>query len=192
MTTSNFWKFVVNPYHRIAGWEAASSGLAILLIATLTGKYSSTVFDGAIDLHVVQHTDFSFAFGSMTIGIVSLIVIMSLAGYIVAKGFRFIDMAGTILLAKAPLLLASLASFLTTVPNPDEIQKNPSILVESSSFLLVTFLLILPLSIWSIVLLFNAFKTVTGVKGSKLTAAFIVGIIVAEAISITLKTMIFR
>lgn len=191
MTTTNFWNLTVNPYRRIAGWEAALSGLLILLIATLTGKYSSTVFDGAIDLHLVQHTDFSFAFGSMAIGIVSLIAVMSLAGYIAAKGFRLIDMAGTILLSKAPLLLASLAGFLTTVPNPEDMQKNPAILLQSSSFLLVTFLLILPLSVWSIVLLFNAFKTVTGAKGSRLAVAFIVGLVVAETVSVVLKFAFF-
>lgn len=191
MTTTNFWNLTVNPYRRIAGWEAALSGLLILLIATLTGKYSSTVFDGAIDLHLVQHTDFSFAFGSMAIGIVSLIAVMSLAGYIAAKGFRLIDMAGTILLSKAPLLLASLAGFLTTVPNPEDMQKNPAMLLQSSSFLLVTFLLILPLSVWSIVLLFNAFKTVTGAKGSRLAVAFIVGLVVAEIVSVMLKFAFF-
>lgn len=191
MTTTNFWNLTVNPYRRIAGWEAALSGLLILLIATLTGKYSSTVFDGAIDLHLVQHTDFSFAFGSMAIGIVSLIAAMSLAGYIAAKGFRLIDMAGTILLSKAPLLLASLAGFLTTVPNPEDMQKNPAMLLQSSSFLLVTFLLILPLSVWSIVLLFNAFKTVTGAKGSRLAVAFIVGLVVAEIVSVVLKFAFF-
>lgn len=191
MTTTNFWNLTVNPYRRIAGWEAALSGLLILLIATLTGKYSSTVFDGAIDLHLVQHTDFSFAFGSMAIGIVSLIAVMSLAGYIAAKGFRLIDMAGTILLSKAPLLLASLAGFLTTVPNPEDMQKNPAMLLQSSSFLLVTFLLILPLSVWSIVLLFNAFKTVTGAKGSRLAVAFIVGLVVAETVSVVLKFAFF-
>lgn len=191
MTTTNFWNLTVNPYRRIAGWEAALSGLLILLIATLTGKYSSTVFDGAIDLHLVQHTDFSFAFGSMAIGIVSLIAVMSLAGYIAAKGFRLIDMAGTILLSKAPLLLASLAGFLTTVPNPEDMQKNPAMLLQSSSFLLVTFLLILPLSVWSIVLLFNAFKTVTGAKGSRLAVAFIVGLVVAEIVSVVLKFAFF-
>jgi hypothetical protein len=91
-------------------------------------------------------------------------------------------------LAKAPYLILAIAGYFTVSPDINEIMKNPLIIFQSVSFVILT-LLSIPVTIWGITLLYNALKTSCGVKGSKLTIAFIIALLVSEIIS---KILIYK
>ncbi|MFM2293100.1 MAG: hypothetical protein RIS29_2913 [Bacteroidota bacterium] len=182
MRNKEIFKLIFNPFHKIAGWEALGLGGVTAIATALIGRFSNAVTDGALDLHLVQQTTFTHTAMFTGISFFSLIVCMTIAAFAISKSFRIVDIAGTISLAKTPILLAVLLGFFTTVPDQKAIIENPIILLTSATFIVVT-LLIIPITIWSIALMFNAFKVSTGSKGSKLTIGFIAALLLAEIVS---------
>ena len=70
----------------------------------------------------------------------------------------------------------------------NELIKDPTIVFHSISFIILI-LLSIPVTIWSIILMFNALKVSCGINGNKLGSAFIIALLVAEVIS---KILIFN
>ncbi|MDP4188647.1 MAG: hypothetical protein Q8910_14510 [Bacteroidota bacterium] len=187
MKNKEFWGLMFNPFIKIAGWEALGLGLAINIIAAFIGVYSRTVFDGAFDVHLVAGTNFISSFAYLGIGLLSLIFTLTIMAFVISRNFRIVDVVGTILLARAPLILVSLAGFLTHAPDAKVIMANPAVLFTSVSFIVVM-ILIVPVALWSIALQYNAIKVSCGVKGSKLIAGCIIALFAAEVLS---KIIIF-
>ena len=182
MKSKEFFKLVFNPFSRIAGLEAFGLGLFFVVLMGIIGTFSHTIFDGVLDIHIVRDSTLANSFIMLGVDILALTLIMWIAGLIISRNIRFIDILGTMTLSKAPLLLASIAAFFTKVPDTNTIMHNPMVLLSSVSFIVVM-ILIIPITIWSIALMYNALKVSCGVKGGKLTAAFIIGLFVAEIVS---------
>ena len=181
MKNKNVFGFLMNPFTRIAGWQAFGLGIFFVVLMGLLGAYSDIAFDGVIDMHII---DISLLQSFLYIGInlVCLVVVMWMTGLIVSGKFRFIDILGTMTLAKAPFLLLSIAGFFTAAPELSEIYKDPYVIFQSISFIILIVLSITVI-IWSITLMYNAFKVSCDIKGSKLTGAFIIALLVSEALS---------
>ena len=173
---------MLNPFTRIAGWQAFGIGLVFVLITGITGTFSNVAFDGVIDMHLVQKLTVAQSFQFLTIDLISVVAIMTLTGFIISKGFRIIDILGTLTLSRAPLIIFAIAGFFTISPDKNEILKNPYIIFQSVSFIIVSILSI-PVLIWNIILMFNALKISCGIKGNKLGIAFTIAILVSEIIS---------
>ena len=181
MKNKNIFGLLINPFSRIAGWQAFGIGLIFVVIMGFLGAYNDIAFDGVIDMHL-NETSLRLSFLYLITDLVCLIVVMSLTGLIVSKNFRFIDILGTMTLAKAPFLILAIAGFFTTAPNLSEIYKDPYVIFKSMSFIILM-VLSLPVIIWSITLMYNALKVSCDVKGSKLTVAFIIALFISEALS---------
>lgn len=188
MKSKDIFSLVINPFTRIAGWQAFGLGLVIVVVTGFIGTFSNVAFDGVIDMHLTQKLTFAHSFEFLAIDIVSLVLVMTITGFIISKGFRIIDILGTMTLAKAPYLILAIAGYFTVSPDINEIMKNPFIVFQSVSFIILT-LLSIPVTIWSITLFYNAFKTSCDVKGGKLVVAFITALLVSEIIS---KTLIYK
>lgn len=188
MKSKEIFSLMINPFTRIAGWQALGLGLVIVVLTGITGTFSHVAFDGVIDMHLTQELTPEHSFEFLAIDIVSLVLVMTITGFIISKGFRFIDILGTMTLAKAPYLILAIAGYFTVSPDINEIMKNPFIVFQSVSFIILT-LLSVPITIWTIILMFNALKTSCGVKGSKLTIAFIIALLISEIIS---KIVIYK
>jgi len=182
MKNKEFFKLLINPFTRIAGWQAFGLGLVVLCISGIIGTYGNVIFDGVIDMHFAKGITMPYSFSCMAINTLTLVVVMWITGVIISKSFRFIDILGTMTLSKAPFLLLAIAGFFTKAPDMNEIMKNPMAILSSTSFLVLT-LMTIPILIWSITLMYNALKISCGVKGNKLTVAFIIAILISEAIS---------
>ena len=182
MKSKEIFSLMINPFTRIAGWQALGLGLVIVVLTGITGTFSHVTFDGVIDMHLTQELTPGHSFEFLAIDIVSLVLVMTITGFIISKGFRFIDILGTMTLAKAPYLILAIAGYFTVSPDINEIMKNPFIVFQSVSFIFLT-LLSVPVTIWTIILMFNALKTTCGVKGSKLAIAFIIALLISEIIS---------
>lgn len=171
----------MNPFIRIAGWQAFGLGLVFIALMGFVGSKSGVVFDGVFDMHLMDNT-LKQAFLMLTIDVVSLVLVMWITGLIVSKNFRFIDILGTMTLAKAPFLLMAVMGYFVTAPNMNDIMKDPYVILQSTSFLIMI-VLTLPVMVWSIALMFNALKVSCDLKGTNLTVAFIIGLFVSEIIA---------
>ena len=182
MKKSEFWSLIINPYTRLAGWQAFALGMFFIVLTGIVGTYANVYFDGAIDIHFTEKANFKTSFNLLVIDILSVFVALSIAGIFISKNFRLIDILGTITLAKAPFLLFAIASLLTKSPSSEQIIKNPLLIFSSASYVIVM-LLSIPIIIWYIILLYNAFKISTGAKGNQVVIAFIIALLITEIIS---------
>lgn len=181
MKNKNIFGFLINPFIRIAGWQAFGLGLVFIALMGSLGAYSNIAFDGVIDVHMFDLSLLN-SFLYLAISLICLVVIMWITGMIVSRNFRFIDILGTMTLSKAPFLIMAIGGFFTNTPDISEIYKNPYVIFRSVSFV-IFMVLSLPVMIWSITLMYNALKVSCDIKGSKLTVAFIIGILVSEILS---------
>lgn len=182
MKTNEFGSLIFNPFKRIAGWEAFGIGLVIVVLTTFTGNFAGIYFDGVIDMHFAETFDSLKSWLMIPVNIISISVIMWLAGITVSKNFRFIDILGTMTLSRAPFLLIALASFFVKVPDLSGIMQDPFVIFDSISFIIIL-IFTFPIIIWSVTLMYNAYKISTGASGQKLSISFIFGLIIAEIIS---------
>jgi len=175
------WLF--NPFTYIAGGRALIIGLIVMTITLSTAFYSNTHFDGAIDAHIGLQAPFLLYVFEQLIAWGSVVLIFFLAGMILSSSrFRFIDIAGTAALARAPMLLVAIAGFIPALHNakPDHID---------NTVIALSFIMLIPI-IWLIALLYNAFTISINVKGTKAIAGFITALILAEVLSVSLNHLI--
>lgn len=182
MKTNEFGSLIFNPFKRIAGWEAFGIGLVIVVLTTFTGNFAGIYFDGVTDMHLAKTFDSLKSWLMIPVNIISISVIMWLAGITVSKNFRFIDILGTMTLSRAPFLLIALASFFVKVPDLSGIMQDPFVIFDSISFVIIL-IFTFPIIIWSVTLMYNAYKISTGASGQKLSISFIFGLVIAEIIS---------
>lgn len=181
MKSKSIFSLLVNPFTRIAGWQAFGLGLVFIVLMGFIGADSGIAFDGIFDMHLFEIT-VQQSFLYLAIDLFSLVLVMWITGLIVSKNFRFIDILGTMTLAKAPFLLLAIMGYFTSAPNTSEILKDPYVVFQSLSFVIML-TLSLPVMIWSIALMFNALKITCDLKGSTLTVAFIIGLFVSEILA---------
>lgn len=182
MSKNEIYGLMLNPFTRIAGWQAFALGIVVMLLMAMAGTYANVYFDGAIDMHFTEKATLKNSLNCLGIDFLSLVLTLSVAGLVIAKNFRLLDVLGTVSLAKAPFLLLAVAAMAVKAPNLDEIMKDPTSIFSSLSFV-VLMVLTIPIMIWHIILLFNAFKTSTGAIGAKVVPYFIIALLAAEVIS---------
>src|SRR5690606_18899725 len=97
---------VFNPFHKIAGGKALMLGAVLAAATLIVSLYSHSLFDGVVDFHVVPFDSVLPYLICYAVAWLSLVVFFGLAGMIFSKNrFRWIDILGTTLLGRAPLLL---------------------------------------------------------------------------------------
>ncbi len=182
MNKNNIWQLLINPFTRIAGWQALFAGIIFIAITAFISTYSGAYFDGVIDFHYGKDITFLTSIFILKIDILSITFCMWIAGLLISKKFRIIDILGTMALAKAPMIILAIAAYFATAPELNKILQNPQTLLSDAGFVTLIILTI-PVTIWSVTLMYQGFKISIGAKGSKLTIAFIVSLFIAEVIS---------
>ena len=182
------WNLLYNPFTKIAGWQAFAVGILIVLLSGLIGSYAGIAFDGAIDTHITENLTIKESFLLLGIDIVSVVVILFIAGLIISKRLRFVDILGTMTLARAPLIFLAILGLIVTPVSAEEIMSNPMAILHNPGLVIFSVISI-PIVIWFIALMYNGFRVSTGAKGAKMIVGFIVGLIAAEIVS---KILIFQ
>jgi hypothetical protein len=186
----NKWNIIWNPFTRIAGWQAFFLGTALVFLSAIIGKFANLNFDGAVDAHFYEgQLTLSHVLCVSLIDVLSVFVVMTIGAFILTKNFRIIDILGTITLARAPFILLAIFGLFVTQPNLKEIIENPMIILSYKMFMIFG-LFSLPVLVWYIALLYNAFKVSTGATGGKMIAIFISALLIAEIISKVLIMML--
>jgi len=182
MKKNNVIDLIFNPFTKIAGIKALIIGLAFMLLMGFVGALSGTYYDGVIDVHLGTSGKFMESYVFLLIGFLSIVLMTSVPGLIFSKGFRLIDVFGTMALSKVPLLIPALLGFFVDEQILLDLYSDPLLIFESTSLIIFSIFCI-PFLIWNIILMYNAFKVSLNIKGNKNIVLFIVTIILAEIIS---------
>jgi hypothetical protein len=190
---SKKWKWIYNPFEKIAGWKAFGIGILILGITTILGYFSNTIFFG-ISIKQVHSITLCKAFSLQALSLAITVAVMYLTALFFAKRVRFQDILGTVTLAKYPLLL--IIPLLWTLNDKmmeitdrllqalqDNLYQMANVFSISDYVVLIGYsFLSLIILVWNIALLFNAFKVSTNMKGVKCGLVFTAILLVAEII----------
>lgn len=189
MKSNNLSTWLFNPFIRIAGWKAFGIGIIIVCITVIIGHFSNTIYFGVLEVKAVSGFSLEKAFLSQAIGLFGTILFMYLACLKYSKDVRFQDILGTVTLSRYPFIFSSLAGFLTDPELGKEILKsvldgtfNP---VDYIGLFAVGFLMIV-IIVWHVILLYNAFKVSSNIKGTLSVVLFIAVIILSEIFSFVL------
>ncbi|MDR1739631.1 MAG: hypothetical protein LBR45_02605 [Bacteroidales bacterium] len=188
----NKWKFLYNPFERIAGWKAFGIGITILAITTIAGYFGNTVFYG-LSVKSVLETTLSSAFLLQALGLAVTVGVMYIVALISAKHVRFQDILGTVALAKYPLLLLAILSLplgpkIATI-DVEAILHN-WLAMPDLAILVVFGILSIIVVVWEVALLYNAFKVSTNLRSRKCVALFIISLLISEFITLILKNLL--
>lgn len=175
--------FIFNPYHKIAGSKALMIGFAFAFITLVIAPFSYAAFDGVLDFHKI-HFDNSWVYVALyLISWIVLTITFGFSGMLFSKSkFRWIDIFGTTLLAKSPLLLVAVIAFFIPEIKVEEIQNLNGFPFGISA--IIAILMSIFCIIWMVTLLFNAYAISLNIKGNKLIWSFILSLLAAEIFSI--------
>lgn len=188
MKNNSFSALLLNPFARIAGWKAFFIGIMIVCVTVVVGYLANVHFPGALDAKVSPYITLKSAFLVQGIGLLSLVIVMFIVGLLFSKTVRFQDVLGTIVLSRYPMLLLALLGFVVDVSSLDSLM---GVIFRQEPFVFSDFiglavfsLLSIPIIIWQLVLMYNAFSVSTGLKGGKGILLYVGAVFVAELVSL--------
>jgi hypothetical protein len=182
--------YMFNPFKYIAGGKALAVGWGIMLLTTGIAYAGTTHFDGVIDAHTGIAAPFMiFVLDGFIAWALTVIFFYASALLFSASAVRLIDIAGTMALARAPMALV--ACLLLAMPPLGDIHQRKDIHDIGSGVLLIS-LGALVLTIWMIVLMYNAFTVSANLKGKQAIWIFIVTLVIAEIASKLIFNPIFQ
>jgi hypothetical protein len=184
-------KKLTNPFENIAGAKSLIWGVLIILFTSIIGYFSNTHFPGIIS--VKTSPDFPVLYFIIQ-GFLNWLVVSTFfyfASILFSKpSVRAIDIYGTQALSRTPYLPASFIGFSGAIENFGKyllwnlLQKGEPTEITTVGIIAAILLIVITLllTIWQVVLMFNAFKVSANLKGNKLTLIFI-GVLIASMIA---------
>ncbi|MDV6169922.1 YIP1 family protein [Flavobacterium sp. DG1-102-2] len=181
-------KLLFNPFEKYDGRPILVLGLLATVIGSALGYAFNARFDGVLDMHFVDSANYVEPFTDNVFNIAALFAALYIAGYMINKKTRPIDILGTVMLARLPFYFDTLTNIngymnefgkkiLEAGPNLQNL--DPVDLWLPALLGLLT----LPLLIWYIALLYNGFKTATNLKTTQHKWSFALALIAAEILS---------
>jgi len=168
-------KWLINPFERIAGWQALFIGVVAMALTAVVGKINNVAFAGPLYVYAGGATlSFLVAFAIQAVNYIVLFLAMWLAGICFSKTKpRTVDIAGTMALALAPMLLFTILCFLPITPaSPFDVPR-----------LIVLVIVFVPFLIWIVALMYNAYSVSCNLKGSKAIVSFVGALAVTQIAS---------
>jgi hypothetical protein len=181
-------KWLLNPFEYIAGAHALFIGWGVMALTAIIGYYSHTHFDGVIDIHIGRISPMQVYFLEQLADWGCLVLLLYPAALFFSNSkIRFIDIAGTLALARWVMVFPAIMSFgAKPFPAPFPKFHTPGETMKFMSTYTTTIVLgvlMIPFTVWMIALMYNAFKVSSNIKGGKATGIFIAGIFTAEIVA---------
>lgn len=169
-------KFLYNPFEYIAGYKALFIGSVGLAFTSLLTFFTGTHFNGVLNIDFAKDCDY---WVYLIENLLYFLILTTLL-YLYTKLFtttkvRLVDVAGMILVARIPLIIAPLFRL---HPFFD------SFVINSLAMYLIVVVYLTSL-IWTIILLYHAFRVSCNLKDSKLTTTLIVTLLLTEVLTKT-------
>ncbi len=162
-------KLLFNPFTRIAGTKSLIVGLIALLITSFLAYLTGTHFYGFYIINA-KNSDFWVYLVENISNWLFISVFLFVSGLIFSKSkIRAIDIFGTTLLSMIPLIIVPVVRLIPGLQT-----------FATQSFARYAFGLVSIIAvIWTISLLFNAYKVSSNLKNEKLIISFIVCLVLA-------------
>lgn len=159
------------PFIFIAGYSSFAIGTLVIIFTTYLAFITGTHYNGLLNVYFAQDTPYVFYFIEQISHWFFLTILLFVSGTFLSKSkIRFIDVIGTQAMARVPLLLLPIIKMLP----PFE-----SLMINSLQMNLLIALYII-LVMWSITLMFNAYKISCNVRHQSLVTSFILAILMSE------------
>jgi len=178
--------YLFNPFKFIAGYKALIVGIFAMLITSTVCMFEKMHLDGVIDVHGPKETATYIYYIEPLVDWLCFVIPLYIFGRILSvSSIRFIDVAGTGVLARYPILFIVLINmfFPRQLNDPkkliDIIQTEPLLVIR----IIVLEFLIIPFIVWTVALMYNAYSISANLKGPKATWSFVAAIIFAEVVS---------
>ncbi len=192
---------IYNPFVYVAGETALIAGLLIMVLTAWLGYLNNTWQDGILDMHYGPEGSFPTHL-LMTLGnwLSAVIILAPLAFILTGSKIRLVDIAGTLALARFPMLIAVLTSF-SEAPKVfsnyllyQYLEKGEPVNISNLQIIVAVLILILVLLmiVWMVVLMYNAYKFSANIKGNKAGISFTIGFLAAYIISKVISVVIFN
>lgn len=184
------WLF--NPFRYVAGGKSLLYGLKIMLATAVIGYLSNTHFPDIISVKTSPDFPVTYFILQAVINWLILSSLLYFAALLVSgSSIRVIDIFGTQALARTPYFLAAFIGFSSSVtrfgeylvsmalqnadvPEPPMVDKVLAVAILAG---------VLLLTIWTVALMFNAFRVSANARGSKAVGAFILAFIASMTLS---------
>jgi len=160
-----------NPFTQIAGFKSFIIGILGLLITTVLAYNTGTHFNGFLNIDFAKDSHYWVYLIENLSNWLFLSVFLHISGLILSHSkIRVIDTLGTMLFSRIPLILAPLVR---TIP------LFQSFVIQSWEMYFIIGLYLVSL-IWTIILLFNAFKISCNLRNERLIVSFIISMLLSE------------
>ena len=201
-TKGSIWSYLFSPFRYIAGKESLLVGIGVLAILFVLGYWSNTYYDGALDAHygcLTKESPISVHALCQLIAWLSLVVVLyPTARIFSSSSVRLIDIAGTVAMARFPLIISGLWGLNPDIHicmegiNPFDTEAVMEIMGGKIAIMMWTALLGLIILVWHVRLLYNAYSISSNLKGSKGGWTFAIGLIISEILSVILiRSLVF-
>ncbi|MDR2917080.1 MAG: hypothetical protein LBV74_19990 [Tannerella sp.] len=179
---------IINPFKKIAGFQALSWGFAGLIISTILSMATGYHYHNLLHYGPAPNSAWwCFAAEHLIVWLVPAILFYCSAICFSKSKVRIIDVFGTMLFAQIPFIFMNLFAFIPAVQKlinmdmnipVEQIAKQPEFIIGSMIILVSCIFLIMTL-IW----MFQALRVSCNLKGSRLVVTYIVGIITSNILS---------
>lgn len=173
--------FMINPFERIAGFQALSWGLLGMVVSTVICYQSGWHYHGLLHFGPAPNPAWwCFAVEHLVVWIVPA-VLFYLGGLILSRSrIRLIDVVGTVAFAQLPFILMNLFNLLPPIQNMTKLDMTmpPAEMVAQPGFLLGIWLSVIGMIflIWGLVWMYKALKVSCNLKGYQLGILYCVGV----------------
>lgn len=191
MKTNNKLSLLFNPFTKIAGSKALIVGLIVIILTVIIGHSGGIIFNGVFDIHL-SSAKLQLCFVVQFISLAILILTLFVAAKILSKtSFRFIDVAGTILLSRTPFVLLSLVALLlpTLASSSNNVSRSlmgiaivPANAHDWTVFIGFTLLCVI-VWLWFATLVYNAIAESCNLRGVRAIIATTSGLLIAEIVA---------
>jgi len=172
------WRWFVDPMQRLRVRQSLLLGALGVLGALLLSRWN-VHFDGALDVHLGPRPPFTQVIFQQIVAWPLTACVFWLAALAFLRGARPIDFLASVGVARLPLLAVGVIA----AAMRDHLPSRPSEIHSATPALLILAVLTLPAVIWTITLLFQGFRTASGLRGTQCAVVFAAALVLAEVLS---------
>lgn len=182
------WKnFLIDPFERIAGFQALGYGIAGIVIATLLSWLSGYHYHGLLHFGPAPNpAGWCFAVEHLVVWLVPSLLFYIEGLFLSGSRIRIADVFGTVAFAQLPFIFMILFAFLPPVQRIYEVDVNlpPVQMLAQPGFMTGLWLTLLStvFLIWVLIWMFQALKVSCNLKGPRLWIVYLIAVFGGDAI----------
>lgn len=187
-------KILFNPFQFIAGTKALIIGVIVIILTAICNYFVNKPFTFLINWSMIRTIIESLA------GWFLFSTLLYILGRIFSKSrIRFIDVLGTQALARIPFIFTALISLIPMFNKfiayllwtAVKIGKEVEVATHEIVLSLFLYAMLFFAMIWGLILMFNAFKVSTNLKGEKGVWLFVIALVFSLITSVAVRVVLF-